>query len=105
MGRKGQMPMTTDEAQKACGEIMSLVGKVAGRKLFQVLEAVAQYSANEHAAIRNALEELTIKIEECHNSPEYKAVWEIAQLRSGRPYSGPTYEAELASAKAALSHG
>ena len=49
-----------------------------------------------------ALSALVAKLEEIHEHPRFKAVWEIAHYRLG-PYDGPTYTQELAAAKETLS--
>lgn len=51
--------------------------------------------------MRAALEALVTRLELCHADPDYISVWTISQLHVG-PYTGPTYEAELINAKAAL---
>jgi len=68
------------------------------------VEAMARATAAEArvAQLETALNGLVNRLDEAHADPRYKAVWTIAQLH-GAPYSGPTYTAELAAARTALS--
>jgi hypothetical protein len=51
----------------------------------------------------DVLRQLVEKLELVHQHPRFKVVWECAHFRLGA-YDGPTYEQELANAKAALAH-
>jgi hypothetical protein len=51
--------------------------------------------------IHEALRQLVAKLEQIHEHPRFKAVWECAHFRLGA-YDGPTYTEELAAANAAL---
>jgi hypothetical protein len=53
------------------------------------------------APATKALAVLVAKLEEVHEHPRFKLVWETAHFRLG-PYDGPTYTNELIAAKAAL---
>ena len=44
------------------------------------------------------------KLDAIHDDPAYKSVWRINQIHVG-PYTGPTYAAELAAARAVLLEG
>jgi hypothetical protein len=61
---------------------------------------VAQQAATI-AVLTTALRELSDAILRVHDSPKYRAVWELAMIH-GQPYSGPTYEHELTRARALL---
>jgi hypothetical protein len=51
--------------------------------------------------LEEALRGLVDRIDEVGEHPEYRAVWECAQLHRG-PYRGPQYEREWKNARAAL---
>jgi hypothetical protein len=52
-------------------------------------------------ALRTAAAVLVAKLDGIHADPDYRRVWEIAQLHGGQ-YTGPNYINELASLRAAL---
>ena len=52
-------------------------------------------------ALAGALALLVARLGAVHDAPEYRAVWECAQLHRGQ-YKGPTYTAEYDAARAAL---
>ena len=59
-------------------------------------------SQAEVERLREALAGLVEKLDVVHGDSRYESVWAIAQLHGGVPYSGPTYTAELATARAAI---
>jgi len=60
---------------------------------------VAERGARER--IEGALRGLVSRLDAIHDDPAYQSVWTVSQLHVG-PYRGPTYVAELATARAAL---
>lgn len=55
----------------------------------------------EYTKVRDALAGLVGRLDEIHADPAYRSVWTMSQIHGG-PYNGPTYTAELASAREAL---
>lgn len=55
----------------------------------------------EAGRLREALSTLVARLDAVHANGQYQSIWTIAQMNLGR-YSGPTYTAELAAARAAL---
>ncbi len=66
------------------------------------LERELAASQAEVERLREALAGLVEKLDVVHGDSRYESVWAIAQLHGGVPYSGPTYTAELATARAAI---
>ena len=56
---------------------------------------------NENLALLTAASHLLSQIERVNDSPEYQAVWTIAQMHVG-PYTGPTYINEMAALQKVL---
>ena len=70
----------------------------------ELLAATARAEAAEFtvAGLRRALEGLVVRLEEVHNSPEYKSVWCCYMIHGGDYSNGPKYDKVLATAQTAL---